>query len=127
MSERRKSKRQKSFLRGCIYFNDRRAAIDCLVRDISEAGAKLIFSEAVQTPDVIELHIPQRKQQLRAQVQWRNGDEMGVLFPDAMTVGADKNDAELDERMHKLEAEIAALKRIVKKLKTEIGSDSEAA
>ena len=44
MSERRISTRQKSFLRGCIQFNHRRTTIDCLVRDISDTGARLIFS-----------------------------------------------------------------------------------
>src|ERR1700733_14708541 len=33
--QRRRVARQKSFLRGCIYFNGRRASVDCLIRDIS--------------------------------------------------------------------------------------------
>ncbi|MFL6934868.1 MAG: hypothetical protein ACJ8EJ_09505, partial [Xanthobacteraceae bacterium] len=38
--QRRKSSRQKSFLHGCIYFNNRRSAVDCLIRDISREGAR---------------------------------------------------------------------------------------
>jgi hypothetical protein len=38
MAERRRSVRKK-FLRGCIYFNKRRSAIDCLIRDISDQRA----------------------------------------------------------------------------------------
>jgi hypothetical protein len=44
MAERRRSVRKKSFLRGCVYFNKRRSAIDCLIRDISDQGARIIFS-----------------------------------------------------------------------------------
>src|SRR5262245_4377325 len=82
-SERRASARQKSFLRGCIYFNNRRSTLDCLIRDISESGARLIFSDAVSIPDIVDLHIPQKDQTLRAHVQWRHGDEVGVAFGNA--------------------------------------------
>jgi hypothetical protein len=36
MAERRRATRQKSFLRGCVYFNKRRGAVDCLIREISD-------------------------------------------------------------------------------------------
>src|SRR6201991_6067 len=81
--ERRRVARQKSFLRGMIYFNNRRSAVDCLVRDISPYGARLIFSDAVTTPDVLDLYIPQKEQTLRVQVIWRHGQEAGVSFAQA--------------------------------------------
>ena len=83
MGERRRASRQKSFLRGCIYFNKRRSVADCLIRDISDEGAKIIFSDTINIPDVIELYIPQKEQTLRAQVQWRHGNELGVTFGEA--------------------------------------------
>ena len=49
--ERRRVARQKSFLRGMVYFNNRRSVLDCLVRDISPYGARLVFSVTVATPD----------------------------------------------------------------------------
>ena len=69
-----------------IYFNNRRNAVDCLVRDISPYGARLIFSDAVTTPDVLELYIPQKEQTLRIHVIWRHGQEAGVAFAQAMQV-----------------------------------------
>ena len=81
--ERRKITRQKSFLRGTIYFNNRRNAVDCLIRDISPYGARLIFSAAVTTPDVLDLYIPQKEQTLRIHVIWRHGQEVGVAFAQA--------------------------------------------
>ena len=81
--ERRRVTRQKSFLRGMIYFNNRRNVVDCLIRDISPYGARLIFSDAVSTPDVFELYIPQKEQTLRIHVIWRHGQEVGVAFAQA--------------------------------------------
>ena len=85
--ERRRTARQKSFLRGMIYFNNRRNAVDCLVRDISLYGARLIFSDAVTTPDVLDLYIPQKEQTLRVHVIWRLGQEVGVAFAAGLADG----------------------------------------
>jgi hypothetical protein len=132
MGERRQTTRQKSFLRGCIYFNNRRSAVDCLIRDISDTGARLAFSAAVQIPSVIELYIPQKEQTLRALVQWRFGDEVGVAFGEAARAPAPPAAAgdivALAERVQKLEVEIAAMRKLIKRLKSEVGgSDSEVA
>src|SRR5215472_3063980 len=115
MAERRVTQRQKSFLRGCVYFNKRTRSLDCLIRDFSEHGARIIFSENVSVPDMVELHIPQKQRTLRAQVQWRHGDEIGLAFPDA--VRAADGGGELGLRVAQLESEIAALKKLVKKLR----------
>jgi PilZ domain len=129
MSERRGSIRQKSFLRGCVYFNKRRSAVDCLIRDISDDGARIVFSEAVSVPDVLELYIPQKEQTLRARVQWRHGDEIGLAFGEAGSAAGDTvQSRELAERVAALETELAALKRMVKRLRSEVeGSDNDAA
>jgi len=118
MGERRIASRKKSFLRGCIYFNNRRSSVDCLIRDISEQGARLIFSSTIATPDVVDLYVPQKEQTLRAHVQWRHGDEIGVAFPEEahMPELATPEDADVGERLHKLEAEVAALRRIIRRL-----------
>jgi hypothetical protein len=125
-AERRRTARQKSFLRGMIYFNNRRSAVDCLIRDISVHGARVIFSDAVQTPDVLDLYIPQKEQTLRSHVIWRNGTEVGLAFeqtpPQADRAAADAG-GDLAERVAKLEAEVASLKRTIKKLTA--GSDNE--
>ena len=118
MGERRIAPRKKSFLRGCIYFNNRRSSVDCLIRDISEQGARLIFSSTIAIPDVVDLYVPQKEQTLRAHVQWRHGDEIGVAFPEEahMPELATPEDADVGERLHKLEAEVAALRRIIRRL-----------
>ncbi len=130
MSERRNAQRQKSFLRGCIYYNNRRSATDCLIRDISPTGARLIFSDTVTVPDMVDLYIPQKEQMLRAQVQWRHGDEVGVGFPASAKTklgSAAAADGALAERVEKLEAEMAKLKRVLKRLKADVSGDADEA
>jgi hypothetical protein len=129
MAERRRAPRQKSFLRGCVYFNKRRGALDCLIRDLSEHGARIIFSETVSVPDVVELYIPQKEWTLRARVQWRHGEEIGLAFPDARRAAGGSTDGELALRVAQLESEMIALRKLVKKLRAEIahGDDADAA
>jgi hypothetical protein len=123
-TERRRIARQKSFLRGMIYFNNRRSVADCLIRDISAFGARLIFSDTVNTPDLLDLYIPQKEQTLRSQVIWRNGHEVGVAFPQAIHAEpATSGSGDLAERVAKLEAEMVVLKRALKKLNS--GSDPD--
>ena len=133
-AERRRTARQKSFLRGSIHFNNRRSVVDCLIRDISPYGARLIFSDTVTTPDVIELYIPQKEETLRVTVIWRHGQEVGVAFPPAaqMESGAESGDPGslgqgLAERVARLEIEILGLKRMLKKLKTDTGPEFDVA
>jgi hypothetical protein len=123
MAERRHSLRHKSFLRGCVYFNKRRNAFDCLIRDLSDEGARIVFSETVSVPDVVDLYIPQKEQTVQAHVQWRHGDEIGLAFPDALRAAGGTSDDELAVRVASLEAEVSSLRRQLKRLKKEIGSD----
>jgi hypothetical protein len=126
-TERRRIARQKSFLRGMVYFNNRRSVADCLIRDISPYGARLIFSDTVTTPDIIDLYIPQKEQTLRSHVIWRIGHDVGVAFPQAVQAEPAANSGDLAERVVKLEGEIAAIKRVLKKLKADAGQDTDLA
>ena len=120
MGERRNSRRLKSFLRGFVYFDKRRGAMSCLVRDLSGEGARIIFSEAVTIPDMINLHIPQKNQTLRARVTWRRGDEIGLGFSAAIPAADPLPDSgELMKRVAQLESEIAGLRKVLKRMKGE--------
>jgi hypothetical protein len=126
--ERRRAPRQKSLLRGIIHYNNRRNAADCLIRDISPYGARLIFSDSFTTPDTLDLHIPQKDQTLRVHVIWRSAEECGVAFAQPATAAADQGQqGELAERVQRLEAEVASLKRILKRLKADVEGDVDAA
>jgi hypothetical protein len=110
-----------------VYFNNRRSVADCLIRDISPYGARLIFSDTITTPDIIDLYIPQKEQTLRSHVIWRIGHDVGVAFPQAVQAEPAANSGDLAERVVKLEGEIAAIKRVLKKLKADAGQDPDLA
>jgi PilZ domain len=122
MNERRASRRQKSFLRGVVYFDKRHSETACLVRDLSEDGARIVLSQTITIPDVIELQIPQRQQTLSARVQWRRADEVGLSFskPDTATTPREN---QLIKRIAELEAEITTLERTIKRLKRDSNGD----
>ena len=130
MAERRQSTRQKSFLRGCIYFNNRRTVIDCLIRDISEHGARLRFSDSISIPDSFELHIPQKNQTLRVVARWRHGMDVGVAFADVARASATPDAsgapdlANLSDRVQKLEAEVTEMRRLLRRLRADVDNDA---
>jgi len=126
MNERRASRRQKSFLRGVVYFDKRRSETACLVRDLSEDGARIVLSQTIAIPEIIELQIPQREQMLAARVEWRRADEAGLSFCKAKMATTPRED-QLLKRIAELEAEIAALQRTIRRLKRDGDGGTEAA
>jgi len=143
MVERRDALRQKSLLRGIVYFNGGNCAVECIVRDVSETGARLKFQRPPTAANVLDLHIPNKGQRLRANVRWHQNDEIGVAFESTLISSesalvssvpqlsaaavptADNGD--LAKRVQHLEAEIVALRRLVKRLQQKISDENEAA
>jgi len=121
--------RQRTFLKGTLYYDNRRASIECVIRDISESGARLTFEHPVVVPDNVELYIPHKQQTLRAYVRRRAPNEVGVAFEvERAQEPRRASDAELQQRVEAMEAEIAALKRMVAKLRAKVMPlDSDAA
>ncbi len=126
MNEKRSDIRQKSFLRGLVYFENCPSALDCLIRDISQTGARLKFSSPPMGTDILTLTIPVKNQSHRATVQWRAHDEIGIAFTDAARTET-ASSCVLTERMNRLEAEIAVLKQMIKKLQKSASGSTEAA
>jgi PilZ domain-containing protein len=121
--ERRTLLRKRSFLQGRLYFNNRRSSLDCLVRDISNHGAKLKVSDSIAIPEFVELHIPNKDETYRAKVQWRTGFEIGVTFEndqEAPSIVPSAGPADLLERVRRLEAEVASLHRKLNELQNEL-------
>ena len=113
--------RQRTFLKGTVYYDNRRASIECVIRDISDSGARLSFEHPVVVPDNIELFIPQKQETLRARVQRRGPNEIGIAFEVERSADPRRvSDVELQKRVEMLEAEIIALKRLVGKLKAKV-------
>ena len=123
--EHRTSARQRTMLRGCVYYDKHSASADCLVRDMSDGGARLELSENVVIPDVLELYIPKKEETFHARVLWRRGKEVGVTYADSgngrdrdlgagnleATAEQEHRGVDLEDRVQKLEAEMVSLKR----------------
>lgn len=87
MSERRDQTRLRVFLKGRIHFNNGSSSIDCLVRDMSPDGARLVLSGTATLPERFDLFIPQKERTYRAALRWRREEGIGVTFDSASQPG----------------------------------------
>ena len=116
MIERRAHPRHKAFIKGRIYFNNRLSSMDCIVRETSEQGARLEFSENVTLPDAFELYLPNKDQYFRAHIIWRKGYDIGVAWTPEKTLNPRSEagtDYHLADRVARLERELAVLQKRV--------------
>ena len=113
--------RTRTFLKGILYCDNRRVSIDCTIRDLSDTGARIAFSSWVTVPDNVELHIPQKQRTLLARVRRREKYEIGLSFEDQRSDEPRRAiDGDMAERVTKIENELVAMKRLLKKLETKI-------
>jgi hypothetical protein len=122
IKEKRKSARQRFFLRGFIRTPQNNSNIDCIVRDISETGAKLRFRCRPSITDSLELHIPAKGQIAQSKLVWIDDCEVGISFDSIVAVGTapSSSDGELSVRMARLEDEITALKKTLNRLQKQV-------
>ena len=110
MLEQRRERRTRAYLGGRIVTDPRLTAINCLVRNTSGAGARLVVASGALLPDEFDLHIPKTQAQYRVRARWRRSEELGVEVAPA-PVAAAPVALELARRIKRLEAENAGLKR----------------
>jgi hypothetical protein len=113
------------FFRAFVYFQNKDLSIDCVVRDISDTGARLQFSKPQNFSEILDLHIPAKGQNFHAKVRWSDGNEIGVAFH--VSTKADSADVSLDRRVERLESEISALRQAVRHLQKSTDKKPEAA
>ena len=113
--------RTRTFLKGIVYFDNRRASADCTIRDLSDTGARILFASPVSVPDNIELHIPQKQTTFPARVRRRGQNEIGISFEDQRSNEPRRAaDGDMAERVAKLEGDVAAIMRLLKKLEAKV-------
>jgi PilZ domain-containing protein len=108
MLERRKQQRWPAFWAGRISFTRSNSVTECLVRNTSEAGAKLVMRGAVFVPREFDLNIPKHGADYRAKVIWRRSEQLGVAFERIEAVDPAVRAAEA-RRLRQLQREAAAL------------------
>ncbi len=78
--DQRSSQRKRTILDGRIVFNKRSSVINCMVRDLSDTGARIAFGHVLDIPSEFEIEIPKKGMAVWARVMWSNGREHGIMF-----------------------------------------------
>lgn len=78
--DRRAFPRRRVLKRGKVLFNDNRSVFDCLIRDLSQGGARLACSQSSTLPEKFTLVFVPEREARDVRVAWRHMDEVGVAF-----------------------------------------------
>jgi hypothetical protein len=117
MLDRRRSARDKVVYGGVAEIGDDGATRDCVVRNISDQGAKIEFSTAVKLhKEQMSVAIARKGRSFLARVVWWRDNFVGVAFSPESELPV----SDLDERLRKSEQKKRQLQRRIKKL---IGED----
>ena len=114
MTDRRAEARQRTYLGAQVVFNRRLNIYDCLVRDMSESGARLLFAHPAMIPDNFEVTFNRGGESRRAEVKWRSKFAAGVRF--ASGQAAPYVSLEATRKIRRLEKEQSALKARIAEL-----------
>jgi hypothetical protein len=108
--ERRQQRRMPTYLGAQITTDHKLIAIDCVVRNMSGKGAKILVPSTTLIPDEFVLHISSRETAYRVRPRWRRHRALGV---EVVPLAADRAPVPLAaaRRIKQLEAENAGLKR----------------
>jgi hypothetical protein len=80
MAERdRASVRHRALKQAKVVMHDQ-STIDCTLRNLSEGGARLEFSDPVDLPDRFDVLIVSTHRLIPAERAWKRGTAMGVRF-----------------------------------------------
>jgi hypothetical protein len=109
MLERRKEQRWPAYLGGRIVCERRETTADCLIRNTSPSGARLVLHQAALLPDEFSLQIPCKQAELRVRICWRRVDEIGI--DTALENQSEPIDLAVGRQMRRLEEQAEQLKR----------------
>jgi hypothetical protein len=114
MLERRENARDKVIYGGVAEIDERGVTRDCVVRNISEQGANIEFSNFVRPhKQQMSLTIARKGRSFLARIIWWRDNFVGVAFSDAPPTPPV---SDLDERLRKSEAKKRQLQRRIKEL-----------
>ena len=113
MTDRRQSARDKVIYGGVAEIGETGATRDCVVRNISETGAHIEFSNVVALPkEQMSLKIARKGRSFLARVVWWRDNFVGLAFTDTPSEPV----SDLDERLRKSEIKKRQLQRRIKDL-----------
>ena len=114
MRDRRESARDKVIYSGVAEFDERGATRECIVRNISDKGASIEFSNVVNLPrERMSLRVARKGRSFLAKVVWWRDNFVGLAFK-AETPSEPVSD--LEERLRKSQIKKRQLQRRIKEL-----------
>jgi hypothetical protein len=114
MLDRRESVRNKVMYGGVAQIGERGATRDCIVRNISDRGATIEFSNVVTLPkEQISLRIARKGRSFLAKVIWWRDNFVGVAF---RAESPAEPVSDLAERLRKSEIKKRQLQRRIQEL-----------
>ncbi|MGA9091358.1 MAG: PilZ domain-containing protein [Bradyrhizobium sp.] len=115
MLDRRQSARDKVIYGGVAEIDERSGSRDCVVRNISENGAHLEFTNDVRLPkDTMLLTVARKGRSFLARIIWWRDNFVGVAFSSETPYELPGSD--LAERLRKSEMKKRQLQRRIKQL-----------
>jgi len=113
MRDRRESVRDKVMYGGVAEIGERGTTRECIVRNISDNGASIEFSNDFQLPkEQLSLRIARKGRSFLAKVVWWRDNFVGLAFTDTPSEPV----SDLDERLRKSEIKKRQLQRRIKDL-----------
>ena len=80
LNDKRCAQRRRMLKDGRIVINKGWSLIDCAIRDMSTAGARLSVKPECELPDELELLFVTEETLVPCQLCWRRGNRLGVKF-----------------------------------------------
>jgi hypothetical protein len=115
MLDRRQNAREKVIYGGVAEVGERGATKDCVVRNISDTGARIEFDNVVKLPkEQMSLTIARKGRSFLAKVIWWRDNFVGVAFSSEQPYDLPVSD--LEERLRKSEQKKRQLQRRIKQL-----------
>ena len=115
MLDRRQSARDKVVYGGVAELGERGATRDCVVRNISENGAQIEFSNVIRLPkEKMSLTIARKGRSFLARVIWWRDNFVGVAFSSERPYELPVSD--LEQRLRKSEKKKRQLQRRINEL-----------
>jgi hypothetical protein len=115
MLDRRRSARDKVIYGGVAEVGDDGAARECVVRNISDNGARIEFGNVVKLPrEQMSLTIARKGRSFLARIIWWRDNFVGVAF--SSETPSEFPVSDLEERLRKSEAKKRELQRRIKQL-----------
>jgi len=113
MLDRRQSARDKVIYGGVVEIGEHGATRDCVVRNISETGAQVEFSNVINLPrEQMSLTIARKGRSFLARIIWWRDNFIGVAFSSETELPV----SDLAERLRKSEKKKRQLQRRINEL-----------